>query len=1284
MPLQLAVHCDAHRLFARQIDDARHLVIGINLQFAAEQLGTPSDDLVWLKPWRWYNDPGGWNPYQMIPELDLFFESTGGTVALLAQRPVWQLTTQPTKPTEAMAALDARIDAAFASAGTAALTWDPANPNQPLPVEGHVRPIQAAAARVATAVGYGLNLSAIVKVAKADIPAAVRTASGDLDPTASLWVSPRLNWKGRYAGADLTLNYVPDANGPAGPDRVGWPYVINPLPTPPNAPPITAYVQSVQLEADDRPGRFIQLGTGFVARSVSAMSGGPVTQEVLDPGEDWNGRLLSRIAELWDLPRHMLDAVANYVGIPDFTSYWGTVLAALRDRAGLGLIDTPDGNGLLRLVLQVFYPLEPAAGADTPSTKATLVRDGALRSLLARMRIGEAAAVASLAHWKALLDTSVLSTDVAAELAKRFEELFVTKTKVPQRMVNLSWSPSSPTTAMLLPSPVAALPAMTLRIFDMPAGGTALLPTPPPAELVAAAAHRADDQGAVLMFDAYRQTRPLPAGWYEALPTSKIGDPQESDFVSRRVYVPAGVARDLSVLSRAWAELQDKERLAHLIGPQWNRLAGEPFSVVHGLRSDGWFAEVWTSVGSRPAFDVTSELVGELRPLDGRTWVVTLAKVSQSATAGAAPAWIDGAAYELTFADELQPDGQPTATSWRVDVQSRVDTTAGTLEFSVQHNHNGLPAPQVLGTAAVPLPASPTPYHLRVELGRHSAQSVRVGVYFGRGSEGSVEWNDAAGAADQPIVEGNTTDDASLPLRARPLRLALGVTNPAGATASVLSAISPSLLAARASLQSLTSLADLWYARLDQASSLWQTAWQGTAGHDPLKLSLPKYEIAPKLARGQTARLFAVWHHQLTDQDPPFPQYLDAQLTKLLPAYPAERFDRPAGDKASSVYRDFLPAVAGTAIGDTVWSILGAYLTNVASTAGLLPEAIANPNDYVEQDGDLRPLPVPHALNLQVDTPAAIADTIDGNDDSDFLRSLAGFGVLLRQANKNPTGTDPDGFFAGAPWQLLNCADVGVHSTTSQPGVDPLFEFYPRPASYHALAAPVPLPYQDQTRQVSIAYRNRPLVSKSPLAGATESFQQSDEPAQVPAPFLLQQPSPPTAGAHDSGALPVLKFGQLYQVLPFTVGNCGNMPPLLTGAAGHPAELRSTNIADAELTAQIEPYVRKVKYLRRVGIGRPRLHGVAVTNAAGTMGAAQSITRRSDRRAATDARMGTARAELRGTRRALALRPHHATRRHHIGRQLGACRSPAHGGRSQRRGYRRRVDRVRRRVRAAP
>jgi hypothetical protein len=926
---------------------------------------------------------------------------------------------------------------------------------------------------------------------------------------------------------------------------VGWNFDIATA-NPALVPKMIAYVKPVELKSGDSTGRYIQLEKGWVRRQLKDGAGNVIA--ATDPGNDWMIQLASRIADRWTISKHLIDAIRSQVAIPDFKEYWQLIAVALRDRAGLGLIDTTDGNGLLRYAIQLAVPISQDSWFEN------LVRDGALRTLQARMV--EAESVCDLIKWlKELTNIEQIPQALRNSL---FDKDGNVNNELPKRTLTLTWPANDPGVPHVLAG--ASPPPVTISVFAR-RDGTAGIAN---GELlrvdnVIGTREKGLDGSVSLIFDVYEQLAkvPLPAGFFEA--EVKNGG---TSFPSTRIFVPPTVMDDIAPLARLCTALSDNKVLSPLIYSGWNARATRGFEVEPSKNTSPWFSTVLTNVADdAPTYTVSSEWIGDIRPFDGRTWVVTLGNIVRQAA---------GAGFTLEFSGPYKPDGEAELTAAALTL--RIESLAGSPNLQLTLALKGT---ALQHQNSIDVPAN---FHIRIELGRQNLSAMSAEVFVGHGDPDSgnpVTW--LTGAS---IVKLTGLEEPKL------RRLGLRILN----GTATLNSIAPTLLTAPRSLfnSGLEELRNLWDTSMNPASQLWRKSQEAK-----LEEKLSQYDLVTKLARGQTARLEPVWFRQLRLDNPNYigyRTYLRQQIKKMLRSLPNDRFDRSTGAKAKSIYRDFFPEVSAQGITNELWDLVVRQF-DFAAEIPLPPEFKDGQADlFKEQEADVYPTPMPHAMNLEVDRPGMFTDTTADGEDADLLMNLRGFGVMLRQANPTaPANVDPLTYFSNQPWQLLTSVDVGVlDSPTPQ---YPKLENYKIDVDFGMLSGDLPLQYQNLSRQTSIAYQNRHLGAVSPLTEIAEEFEfGSDGLRTQPSPLMRKKPAKLAVGTtYDWGILPTLKFGQLYQVFPFVIGNCGNMPTLLTGDQGHPAQLRTTKIADPEWNADAREQIRSLKYLRRVGIGPVRL-----------------------------------------------------------------------------------------------
>jgi len=200
----------------------------------------------------------------------------------------------------------------------------------------------------------------------------------------------------------------------------------------------------------------------------------------------------------------------------------------------------------------------------------------------------------------------------------------------------------------------------------------------------------------------------------------------------------------------------------------------------------------------------------------------------------------------------------------------------------------------------------------------------------------------------------------------------------------------------------------------------------------------------------------------------------------------------------------------------------------------------------------------PHPIVLQVDrlgNPAA--------DSEDFLRSLAGVGILMRENA------------AGKPWRCLNTALVKVGNSQG-PLVDA------------ETLVPLRLQYRNGLPEVFIPYDNQPLAANSPLQSLPAAVKDDSKTAIgnhfVPLLHFAQ-------ASGEWSKLPALRFGKSYQFAVFAIGNSGALPKSLADPSdpkrlkGHTDFNQSPGIPNT----LNDNAIREVTYRRRVGVGKVRI-----------------------------------------------------------------------------------------------
>lgn len=1151
---RIALRCQVDRLAPHE--GTNELVLGLTWHLAwADDFDTMNDqNMLWVEPWCWQD---------AVSQVRLCFRNKGVThsttdvavVSIPADLTLAERTALHIPLHDRVADLRTKV-------GSAAFTVDLRNPDALLPEEGHIVQLQSNTQRTVGMLGYWLRLSTVVKIPLALLPSRMWDAGNNhLAANFEIFALPHLRIRS-IAGVlpafvgDAT--YVPNSTGP---DAMGlWHYDR----TAGAGPGMDGIVLPVDSKIADPDGRYIELQTGWIRSQLSA---GGSSVDPPDPNVHWPTVVNDRVSESWDLAQHLFDAVRYCVSIPTFDVYWSMIVATLRDRAGLGLIDTPDGEGLLKYVLQLAIPAPE-------TTSESLIRQGSLSSLRVKLRVDEP------------LTFSPRSTGTKLEqwyatLRALFPQL-PTQVPRPSRQIEVRWPPGDPGVAHVLGS---GNPQFDVFFFD------GMTKTKMNISPVLGRRSATDDGGASFTFDAYDAAfdKPLPAGRYLAV--TKDGTTYRESTMS---LVLAGVSDDLGPLARVHTDLKRDENLIRLIRPVWAKHASRRLVVAHGDTSPAWFVSVFTEVDPVPIKPVTAKTLGEIRPLDGRVWVLTVAELNYEGgnDVGCITEFEFGTEYDLHDAPVISTPGLVLRAEWKAG--PTVELTWMSTDFSTA------PTPIAPVKAVPPIPvAVGQKVHLRIEFSRNTSATRQLSahVFLGKGTSGAIVWS----TGPQVVIDATSLT-----------RLGLGVCNAAPADTSM-SAAAPTLLIAPKSLADsspeIKKLRDTWYADFDPGLRLWNEGLKPVPKDDPNEPDVPRVDyvlsqinVRELLTLGQVARFFPVWNTEWNitppDAHPDFLANIGIKFVELVKASVPQRFDLASHPLESSIYRDFEPRFDGKTLHDDVWKLVDEHLDLVASVS-LPGKRATDATGYTEQLQDSFSVPKSPPLQFQVDRPGTFSDS-NGAVDSDLFRKISGFGILLRQSPKSsPGATNPDEWFVDQPWRLLNCVDVGVLiENPPDPGdVEDPYEPYPVPNSLKSLPAAVPLQYQDNVRQTMISYENRHLMASSPLTEIADLYGVGDKPDEL-APLLRRVPSATTG--HDWGLLPALKYGQWYQALPFVLGNGGTLPEAL--ANGHPAQLRDDSPPDTDLPIHSPAsapdgdgihkrpdHVRRIVHLRSVGVGAPRV-----------------------------------------------------------------------------------------------
>lgn len=195
-------------------------------------------------------------------------------------------------------------------------------------------------------------------------------------------------------------------------------------------------------------------------------------------------------------------------------------------------------------------------------------------------------------------------------------------------------------------------------------------------------------------------------------------------------------------------------------------------------------------------------------------------------------------------------------------------------------------------------------------------------------------------------------------------------------------------------------------------------------------------------------------------------------------------------------------------------------------------------------------------------------------DDFGPSARVSGIGVLLRQRNRT---LQDKGY---GPWRCLTMARPLLNGTTKL-------------ADYGL--APVPIVEMCGLESWNITYDNHPLTARS-LAEQLAHGVHLDDPKSpenqlnLPVTLPVQLDQVPNDGNAPDWAyqLPMLKYGQYYEIACFAVTNAGALPKELS-ETGKPYALADPSKTNPPGDFVQSEFVRQLRYLRRTGVGAPRL-----------------------------------------------------------------------------------------------
>ncbi|HEX8213764.1 MAG TPA: hypothetical protein VF584_26595 [Longimicrobium sp.] len=238
--------------------------------------------------------------------------------------------------------------------------------------------------------------------------------------------------------------------------------------------------------------------------------------------------------------------------------------------------------------------------------------------------------------------------------------------------------------------------------------------------------------------------------------------------------------------------------------------------------------------------------------------------------------------------------------------------------------------------------------------------------------------------------------------------------------------------------------------------------------------------------------------------------------------------------------------------------------------------------------GELRAAtPVPHALSVQVLPVRRTEAEVSGGEAADPLRRYAGFAVMMGKVeNENRVRT----------WRCLNYAEAADLACLD--GQTTIQSWKGRPL----LVGPR-LAFTGELSETLLTYDNVPLVAHGPLArmnGHALMFGADAAPAETgeARPFRYSYVLPAAASSYQVPPewvrIPMLVFGERYEVAAFALPNSGALPVELQHDAAHPARIR-LGARGAPPPTLAPPATGgltvKVWYPRRVAVGQVRLAG---------------------------------------------------------------------------------------------
>ena len=565
---------------------------------------------------------------------------------------------------------------------------------------------------------------------------------------------------------------------------------------------------------------------------------------------------------------------------------------------------------------------------------------------------------------------------------------------------------------------------------------------------------------------------------------------------------------ELNELEAIQSALADENNLRGLLLTQWE-------AAVNGVAS---------SSVSQPQADYFQSIrpgkgdTGLLNLSNDQTWVLTLANVNLGK-------WLAGSSVTFRVTDPKQPSPN----------QMTLDVTLNANKLNI-NLHDAKGALKAQGQFQF----SPG-YHLRLQITRKGEKEWRVTPqFFGANSPSWL----TIGTGEVLVTTDSTLNAASI---------SVGVT--AGEEINATFA-PPSALAAQPD-------------KVAEAIAAWDSLQINKARHFFDRFStqlrntiLPPIQLRQRLAAGNIGR---IWGEVVGTSDVIVIENVeskDGELGRLVANLKQKLMDYFDGRIVGVApgYADYLKLPGGGQTTDEIKNLIRENLKTFIE--GFKPLLLPNSGDSVDE-GDSSPTEISQGVTIQVDRLDKFVEG-DASDAQDFLRRIAGVGLLMRQA---ANGVPP------SPWRCLNLAELRAEKPAALN--DEKLKLV-----YAKSLAPYRLTYQNDLRQALVTYNDSPLIAKSPAAKLSGDVSLEEE---LERDGIARIEYTPAHKNSDWAKLPPLKFGQNYDVAAFVIGNSGALPKEL--ANGHPAKLLDSTVG---FQPNLDQYSRRLKYLRRVRVARPR------------------------------------------------------------------------------------------------